>query len=357
VVHTTCCVVEDDKLVKSAQVRLSDERVSALKHPDFVQVRQGWGYMKPTILFMGTPEFAVPSLDGLLRAGFPVLGVVTQPERPRGRGRKPSPTPVKAFAGKAGIAVHEPERVRDGDFLDVFRDMRPDMVVLVAFGQILPREIIDVPPLGCLNVHPSLLPRYRGAAPVNRAIMNGDTVTGVSIIAMDEGVDSGDVLLQRETAIEPEETWGDLSRRLSLMGSELLVEAVRAVAAGTARRTPQDHALATQAPRITPDTGHIDWSRPAEEIVNLIRGLSPKPCAYSFLRDRKLKIYYARAGKEKASGEKAPGTLGGLVESGLQVMAGDRHVYLQDVQMEGRKRLPVDLFLRGFPLSYDDILE
>lgn len=313
--------------------------------------------MKPTILFMGTPEFAVPSLDSLLQAGFPVLGVVTQPERPRGRGRKPSPTPVKVFAEKAGIPVHEPGRVRDRAFLDLFRDMAPDMVVLVAFGQILPREIIDAPPLGCLNVHPSLLPRYRGAAPINRAIMNGETVTGVSIMMMDEGVDSGDVLLQREIPIEPEETWGDLSRRLSLLGAELLVESAGAVAAGTARRTPQDHRMATDAPRLTPETGYIDWSRPAVEIVNLVRGLSPAPCAYSFLRDRKLKIYFVRAGMEKASGEKAPGTLGKLVESGLQVMAGDRHVYLQDVQMEGRKRLPIDLFLRGFPLSDDDVLE
>lgn len=313
--------------------------------------------MKPTILFMGTPGFAVPSLEKLVRDGYPLAGVVTQPDRPRGRGQKPAPTPVKRAALAAGIPVFEPERVRDESFLDLFRRLAPDMVALVAFGQILPRAVIEGPPLGCINVHPSLLPRYRGAAPIPRALMAGEAKTGVTIIMMDEGVDSGDILLQRETAVEPEETAGDLSDRLSLMGGDLLAEAAAAVAAGTARRVPQDHDRATMAPRLAPDTGHIDWSAPAQDIVNRIRALSPSPGAYSFLRDRKLKIYYAVAGREPASGEKAPGAIGRFMESGLQVMAGDGHVYLQEVQMEGRKRLPVDLFLRGFPLSDDDVLE
>ncbi len=313
--------------------------------------------MKPSILFMGTPEFALPSLERLIENDFSIVGVVTQPDRPRGRGQKPVPTAVKVRALEAGIPVYEPERVRDESFLQLFRELAPDMVVLVAFGQILPKEIIDSPPLGCVNVHPSLLPRYRGAAPICRAIMAGETVTGVSIMMMDEGVDSGDVLLQREFPIEPDDTCGDLSDRLSLAGADMLVEAVRSVAAGSAVRVPQDHSLATEAPRLTPKSGHIDWSRSAEEVVNQIRGLSPSPGAYSFLRDRKLKIYFAVAGKEPASGEKDPGRVGKLMEAGLQVMAGDRHVYLLDVQMEGKKRLPIDIFLRGFPLSAEDVLE
>ncbi|OPL13991.1 MAG: methionyl-tRNA formyltransferase [delta proteobacterium MLS_D] len=313
--------------------------------------------MKPTILFMGTPEFAVPSLERLIENDYPVIGVVTQPDRPKGRGRKQLPTPVKVRALEAGIPVYEPARVRGESFLEQFRELAPDMVVLAAFGQILPKEIIDTPPLGCLNVHPSLLPRYRGAAPINWALIRGETKTGVSIMLMDEGVDSGDVLLQKEVPIEPEDTCGDLTDRLSLLGADLLLDAVKVVADGTAVPIPQDASAATFAPRLTPETGHIDWSRPAEEVANLIRGLSPVPGAYSFLRDRKLKIFFAVAGKEEASGEKAPGSIGKLVESGLQVMAGDGHVYLQDVQMEGRKRLPIDLFLRGFSLTDDDALE
>ncbi len=315
------------------------------------------GSMKPTILFMGTPEFAVPSLERLLENDFTVIGVVTQPDRPRGRGRRPTPTPVKVKALEAGLPVYEPERVRDESFLQFFRELAPDMVVLCAFGQILPPDIINTPPLGCLNVHPSLLPRYRGAAPISRAIMAGEKTTGVSIMIMDEGVDSGDIVLQKEMPIEPEDTCGDLAERLALMGADMLVDSVRSMMDGTARPVPQDHTLATPAPRLTPETGHIDWSRPAEEIVNLIRALSPTPGAYSFLRDKKLKIYFAVAGKETASGEKEPGQIGKLMEAGLQVMAGDRHVYLQDVQMEGRKRMPIDIFLRGFKLSDDDVLE
>jgi len=313
--------------------------------------------MRPKILFMGTPEFAVPSLKILAEEEYPIVGVVTQPDRPKGRGRKLIPPPVKACAVELGIPVYQPARVRDQDFLNTFKEIAPDMVVLAAFGQILPKEIIARPRFGCLNVHPSLLPRYRGAAPINWALINGDTKTGVTIMLMDEGVDSGDILLQEEVAIEPDDTFDDLHDALSAMGARLLAQAVRGVADGTITPTPQDPSLVTLAPRLERGIGHIDWTDEPERIVNLIRGLSSQPGAYSFFRDKKLKIFYAVAGKEKSSREKEPGKLGKLMEAGLQVATRDSHVYLQDVQLEGKKRMLIEEFLRGHPLASDDVLE
>ena len=313
--------------------------------------------MKPTILFMGTPLFAVPSLKALAEAGCNIVGVVTQPDRPKGRGRKLISPPVKTCALEMGVEVHQPDRVRDQEFLDTFREIAPDMVVLAAFGQILPKEIIDLPRFGCLNVHPSLLPRYRGAAPINWALINGDEKTGVTIMLMDEGVDSGDILLQEEVPIDPEDTFDALHETLSTMGAELLVRAVRGVADGMVTGTPQDPSLVTLAPRLERDVGHIDWNDDPEKIVNLIRGLSSQPGAYSFLGDKKLKIFHAVAGKEKSSGEKEPGTPGRMMEAGLQIATRDGHVYLQDVQLEGKKRMLIEAFLRGRPLTPDDILE
>ncbi|MBN2539028.1 MAG: methionyl-tRNA formyltransferase [Deltaproteobacteria bacterium] len=309
------------------------------------------------ILFMGTPEFAIPSLKALVENGYNVVGAVTQPDKPKGRGRKHIAPPVKMCALELGIPVYQPDRVRSEDFLDTFRKISPDMVILVAFGQILPEEIIRFPRLGCLNVHPSLLPNYRGAAPINWAIINGDKETGVTIMHMDEGVDSGDILLQEKTDIGADERFDDLHEKLSAMGSELLIRAVKGVIAGTTSATPQDTSLVTFAPRLARGAGHIDWNDDSEKIVNLIRGLSSRPGAYSFLRDKKLKIFYAVAGKGKSSGEKAPGTPGKLMEAGLQVATRDGHVYLKDVQLEGKQRIPVEDFLRGYRLSPDDMLE
>ncbi len=309
------------------------------------------------ILFMGTPEFAIPSLKALVESGYNVAGVITQPDKPKGRGRKYIAPPVKACALEMGIPVYQPDRVRNEDFLNTFRKISPDMVVLVAFGQILPEEIIRFPRLGCLNVHPSMLPKYRGAAPINWPILNGDRRTGVTIMFMDEGVDSGDILLQEETNIGADETFDDLHEKLSAMGSELLVSAVKGVMDGTISGISQDASLVTFAPRLGSEAGHIDWNNESEKIVNLIRGLSSRPGAYSFLRDKKLKTFYAVAGKEKSSGEKAPGTPGKLMEAGLQVATGDGHIYLKDVQLEGKKRMPVEDFLRGYHLLPDDMLE
>lgn len=309
------------------------------------------------ILFMGTPEFAIPSLKSLLEHDYNVVGVVTQPDKPKGRGRKYIAPPVKISALKAGIPVYQPGRVRDESFLEIFRKISPDMVVLVAFGQILPKEIIDFPRFGCINVHPSLLPKYRGAAPINWSIINGEEKTGITIMRMDEGVDSGDILLQKETGIGIVDTFDDLHEKLSSIGAELLIRAVEGVIDGTLKGTPQDGSLATFAPRLARDAGYINWDNEAEKIVNFIRGLSSHPGAYSFLGDKKLKIFYAVAGKEKSSGEKAPGEIGRVMEAGLQVTAKGGHVYLKDVQLEGRKRMLIEDFLRGHRLDPGDTLE
>ncbi|MEA1970349.1 MAG: methionyl-tRNA formyltransferase, partial [Thermodesulfobacteriota bacterium] len=229
--------------------------------------------------------------------------------------------------------------------------------VLVAFGQILPKELIGFPEFGCLNVHPSLLPKYRGAAPISWPIINGDRKTGVTIMLMDEGVDSGDILLQEETDIGTDETFDDLHEKLSAMGARLLIRSIGEVMTGTLAGTPQDASLATFAPRLTSETGYINWDNEAEKIVNLIRGLSSHPGAYSFLGDKKLKIYYAVPGKEKSSGEKAPGETGMLMETGLQVATRDGHVYLKDVQLEGKKRMFIEDFLRGYRLLPGNTLE
>lgn len=313
--------------------------------------------MKPKILFMGTPEFSIPSLQILLNNGYPVVAVVTQPDRPKGRGKKYMPPPVKIVAEQHNIPVIQPERVRDREFIDTFRSIAPDMIALAAFGQIIPEEILGLPPMGCINVHPSLLPKYRGAAPINWALINGEEKTGVTIMMMDEGMDTGDILLQEETPIDFHETYDDLHDRLSRMGSELLLKAVEDIIKGTIKRTPQDSLHATYAPRLSKKLAHINWESSADDIVNLIRGLSSFPGAYSFLGDKKLKIFFAVLGKAGTSGEKEPGKLGKLLEAGLQVTANDGHVYLQEVQLEGKKRMPIDDFLRGYQLSENDILE
>ncbi|MBE9546866.1 MAG: methionyl-tRNA formyltransferase [Proteobacteria bacterium] len=310
--------------------------------------------MKPTILFMGTPEFAVPSLEILAKNDYHIVGVVTRPNSPRGRGRKYAKPPVKIAAEEYNIPVIQPERVRDKEFLDTFRKLSPDMVALVAFGQILPKEIIDFPKMGCINVHPSLLPRYGGAAPINWTLIRGEETTGVTTILMDEGMDTGDILLQEKTAIEPGETFDKLHNRLSKMGADLLLETVEGITKGAVTRTPQDSTLATYAPPLTKEDGIINWQEGIKDILNLIRGLSPSPCAYTFIKGKKLKIFTA-AGEEAHVTETA-GAIAAKTEKGLRVAAKDGYIYLEELQLEGKKRMSVHDFLRGYRLSPEDIL-
>jgi len=301
------------------------------------------------IVFMGTPEFAVPPLRALVKAGFHVAAVVTQPNRCGGRGRRLLEPPVKATARLYELPVIQPERVRDESFLSLFKDLAPHLVVVAAFGQILPRVILDTPPLGCLNVHPSLLPRYRGAAPINWTLIRGETVTGVTIMLMDEGVDTGDILLQKETPIAAGENYDSLHERLSLMGAELLVEAIPAWERGELSRRPQDHEGATYAPRLKREDGLIRWERGGREVVNLIRGLSSVPGAYTYLEGRILKVFAARF----TTGDTGvpPGTVGKGDGREIPVSVSDGWVSLQEVQLEGKKKMAAADFLRGFPLS------
>lgn len=304
----------------------------------------------PRILFMGTPDFAVPSLELLITRGYRLIGVVTQPDRPKGRGRSFTPPPVKVIAEKNGLQVLQPERVRDEEFLAGFRKLSPDMVALVAFGQILPREIIESPALGCLNVHPSLLPKYRGAAPMNWTLIRGETRTGVTIMRMDEGVDSGDILLQEDVGIEPEETFGSLHDRLAVKGADMLAAAIDMSVGGTIIRTPQDHAAATYAPRLKKEDTMVNWDTNAHDIVNLIRGLSPFPCASTILDGKQLKIFAASVDESHVGGAGA-GTIGRIGERGLPVAAKNGWVCLTDIQMESKKRMNIRDFLRGYNIK------
>ena len=305
---------------------------------------------------MGTPEFAIPSLKILIDNDYPIIGVVTQPDRPRGRGRRLVAPPVKDYAAVLNIPIYQPDRVRDEFFLDAFRKISPAMVVLVAFGQILPGEIIEFPPLGCVNVHPSMLPKYRGAAPMNWTLIRGEEKTGVTIMRIDEGMDSGDIFLQKETAIDAAETFDQLHDRLSEMGAQLLLRAVEKIADGTVIRTPQDSSLVTMAPKITRETSRIDWKIPARKIVNLIRGLSSTPGAYALFKGKKLKIFAASGEGMPTTG--APGELSPLKKEGkIRVTAGDGYVYIEELQLEGKKRMKTGDFLRGYKISPGDLLE
>lgn len=310
--------------------------------------------MKPKIVFMGTPEFAIPSLEILIKNGCPIIGVVTQPDRPKGRGRKYVPPPVKITAEKYNLPVFQPDKVRDKEFLDTFRELAPDMVVLVAFGQILPGEIIEFPEMGCINVHPSLLPKYRGAAPINWTLIRGEEKTGITTILMDEGMDTGDILLQEDTPVESDETFDKLHDRLSKMGSELLLKTVKGIIEGTIIRTPQDSAHATYAPQLQKEDSIINWQSSIKDILNLIRGLYPSPCAYTHIKGKKLKIFSA-TGEECQVPEPA-GRIVGKAEKGLQVASQDGYIYLEDIQLENKRRMDVFDFLRGYKISPEDTL-
>ncbi len=309
---------------------------------------------KPRILFMGTPAFAVPALEGLVKNRYPVIGVVTQPDRPKGRGQTMVPPPVKLAAEGLGLTVLQPEKVRTPEFLETFRRLAPDLVVVAAFGQILPQEIIRGQRRGCINIHPSLLPKYRGAAPINWALIRGDQKTGVTIMQMDEGVDSGDILLQEETPIWPEEDYGELHDRLAKMGAELLLVTLAMLESGTLLPRRQEHHLATLAPRLGREDCRIPWKNDSRGIVALIRGLSPSPGAYTCIEGKQLKIYRAQA--EATTATEAPGTVAGETEAGLRVAAGEGYVLLKEMQIEGKKRLAVRDFLRGVRIAPGQVL-
>jgi methionyl-tRNA formyltransferase len=301
------------------------------------------------LVYLGTPAFAVPALDAIAQAGHEIAAVFTQPDRARGRGQKDAFPPVKEGAIRLGLPVFQPERVRRTEVAEQLRALAPEAMVVVGYGQIIPQSILDIPPLGILNVHASLLPRYRGAAPIQWAIARGETRTGVTIMKIDAGLDTGDMLLRVETGIDPEETAIELSARLAQLGADLLVEALKRLPAIVPQ--PQDHASATYAPILTKEDGKIDWGMTGAEIVNRARGFLPWPGAYSFLDGQRLQIWKARA-QEMGM---ARGALRGI---GRKLYAGcaDGAIELLELQLEGKKRMPAAAFLNGFPLRGDEVL-
>ncbi len=297
------------------------------------------------IVFMGTPDFAVPPLTALHDSGHEVLAVVTQPDRPKGRGRKLTPPPVKRMAMEYGYPVLQPETVRTNEFHREMTHLAPDLYVVVAFGQILPQSLLDIPGLGAINVHASLLPRYRGAAPIQWAIINGDRETGVTTMMMDKGMDTGDILLMEKTPIGSAETAADLHDRLSDMGARTLIRTLERLQNNSLKRTPQNHEKCTYAPMLKKEDGQIDWSMPAERIECLIRGMTPWPGVYTFSAGMRLKIYKASVLDREIS--VPPGTILECFPGELRVATGSAALAVQEIQGESGKRLPIDDFLCG----------
>ncbi|MFN2588484.1 MAG: methionyl-tRNA formyltransferase [Actinomycetota bacterium] len=301
-------------------------------------------------VFFGTPAWAVPSLKALLDLPAEVAAVVTNPDKPAGRGMELRPPPVKEVALAAGLEVLQPARARDPELEERLRALSPDVAVVVAYGSILPGRLLEVPRLGFVNLHFSLLPLYRGAAPVQRALMDGVSVTGVSVMVLTEGMDEGPVLALEEVEVRPDDTAGTLGERMAELGGPLLVETVERYAAGDIRPQEQDHDRATYAPKITQEDARIDWSRPAEEIVDHVRGLNPAPGAWTEWRGRRLKVWAARPAGESLF----PGRLTGEVT--LLAGTGTVALELTDVQLPGKRRMPGAELARGLRLGEDETL-
>lgn len=306
------------------------------------------------LVFLGTPQFAVPTLEHVLEAGHELLAVYTQPDRPKGRGHGLAASPVKQAALRRGLTVRQPERIRQPEVIAELAALRPEAMVVVGYGQIIPPSIIEIPPFGIVNVHASLLPRYRGAAPVQWSIARGESTTGVTTMQIDAGLDTGDILLAAETPIGPEETAVELAERLARLGADLLVETLDGLKAGNIRPRPQDHALATHAPILRKEHGRIDWNLTAREVYNRVRGFVPWPGAYTGFRGHRLHIWKARLAQALESG-----TPGSLRPAGRRLLAGcgdGAWLELIEVQLEGRNKVSADAFMNGQHLTENETL-
>ena len=311
------------------------------------------------VVFMGTPAFAVPSLEALANSDHEVVGVVTQPDRPKGRGQAVVPCPVKELALAMGLPVKQPEKIKSPEFLRQLSDWKPDVIAVTAFGRILPKAILDLPPMGCVNVHGSLLPAYRGAAPIQWALIHGDAETGITTMLMDEGMDTGAVLLQQTVPIEPEETSLELGARLAQVGGALLVETLTRLAEQSVVPRAQDHTRATLAPLLKKEDGVIDWTQSATEIANRIRGLSPWPGSYTFHREHRLIIWKGRidaqGGPGRSEGQR-PGTILAVGQKFFWVETGEGRLEVLEVQPANKKRMSVEQFLQGHALRVNERL-
>ena len=297
-------------------------------------------YLK--IVFFGTPDFAVPAFKSLLNSDFEMSAVVTQPDRQSGRGRKMRPCPVKAEALSVGLKVLQPERVKDKKFIDELFSIKPSAIVVVAYGQILPPEIIHLPEYGCVNIHASLLPRYRGASPVNMAIIKGDKVTGVSTMLMDEGMDTGPVLIQEEVEVRPDDTAGTLSWRLSKKGADLIIPTLRALSNGAVKPKPQT-GEPSYAPVFKKSDGLIDWTKSSDMLINFVRGMNPWPGAFSFLGAERIKILSAVA----VDGVADAGIIDAVTKDSLFIGTGQGILSVLELQTPGKPAMPIKAFLQG----------
>jgi len=294
---------------------------------------------------MGTPAFACPSLSTFADGEHNVVGVVTQPDRRRGRGLEVAESAVKTLARKHGLPVFQPEKINRDDSLRMVKELAPHLIVVVAYGQILSQRVLDIPEEGCINVHASLLPKYRGAAPINWAVIRGEKNTGVTTMLMDSGLDTGDILQQRSLSIGSEETAGELHDRLAALGADTLADTVNRWKDRSILPQKQNQAEATYAPQLTKEQGRIDWQNPAEAIHNQVRGMNPWPGAYTLLDGKILRIHRARQLAQEA--QEAPGTVIGTGKNGIAVATGEGTLMIEEIQLQGKKRLSADAFLQG----------
>ena len=297
------------------------------------------------VVFMGTPDFSVPALENIAKR-YEVVAVVTQQDRPKGRGHKMQYTPVKEKAIELEIPVYQPKRVKDPEFVDILKTLKPDVIVVIAFGQILSKEILELPKHGCINVHASLLPKYRGAAPIQWAVINGDKKSGVTTMYMAEGLDTGDIIDTSEIVLDEKETGGSLFDKLADLGGKLILNTLDKLETGTATRTRQDDARSTYAGKITKELGKIDVTKSAVEIERLIRGLNPWPSAFTYMDDKMLKIWNADVLEETV--EEEPGTITEVNKKFIKVATGEGYLLLKEIQLEGKKRMDVTSFLNGY---------
>ena len=315
------------------------------------------------IIFMGTPDFAEESLKSIYEAGHEIVGVVTNPDKPKGRGMKMIPSPVKEFAIEKNLKIFQPEKVKNNEeFINELKALQPDVICVVAYGKILPKEILDIPPYGCINVHASLLPQYRGAAPVQWAVLNGDKTTGVTTMYMDVGMDTGDMILKEEVQIGEDETTGELWDRLKTIGGKLLVETLKQIEKGTAPREKQGEDF-TVAPMLSKDMAKIDWNKSAKEIKNLVRGLNPIMGAYTFLNDKKIKFWKVKvAGEDEIYAENLGFLTNGTVivsdpKDGIFIKCKEGILKVLEIQGENAKKMAIQDYLRGNPIQEFDVFE
>ena len=304
---------------------------------------------QPRLIFMGTPQFAVPTLEALIQKGHRILAVVTQPDRPKGRGRKQVPSPVKELAVTHQIKVLQPQKVSDDHFCDQIREMEPDMAIVVAFGQILKENLLTIPGWGVINIHASLLPKYRGAAPIQWAILNSESKIGLTVMRMDEGLDTGPILFQKEVPILEDETAGQLHDRLSQLAGQVIIEALTDMAKTQVKEIPQDDSLASYASKIERRDSLVDWKQPATKISCLIRALDPRPGAYTLLESKQIKLFSSTV-VDSSGLDGVPGRVVRHTKEAIHVDTGQGMIGIREIQYPGKKRLSIPDFLRGFPL-------